>query len=663
MEDAATKANFTFDERPLPIDLSHHYSLSAKNRLESSVKKFYKYFKIPGISNGAGGLPNNNYFPFDTLEATAALPQRWKPTPNKPVDPPTAQAAQTLPAKPKGSEKSSSHANAHSRVVVPKSSDNQDILRKIDLKTALQYGQSQGYPPLYSFLRQFTTENLHPNVPYKDGPEIVLTCGNTDGFAKTLDALTNTWSEERSPIDEKEGLLVEEFEYMNAIQAARPRGMNIVPVALDDEGMCAQGPGGLLDVLENWDISRGKRPHLIYTVPIGQNPTGGVLSLTRRRAIYALCVKYDIIIVEDDPYWYLQYPSANTSSLQHRGHPINHDAARPGDPYWSNREPAFFNNKWHPPPVATQASWRSSGYEFLDSLVPSYLSIDYQGRVVRLDTFSKTVAPGCRLGWITTQPALAERILRITETSTQQPSGFVQSVIAELIMGPHNKHGRGGGQDCQGWQTDGWVRWLEGLRGTYERRMQTTCGIFEEGKELVKTGRFTKSPKTKAKTSTVHGEPIDDEQQDEAEWSVVQKTQLYTFTWPLGGMFVWLQLHLDTHPLWHRYSSHPEKLSQALWVHLTTTPYLILVCPGSIFATTEQLEREESWKFFRFCFAAVDEGEVEGTSQRFVDGVRAFWGKKDLDDVEALVARGDKLDDGIGEGEEVEGFVDMRGFC
>ena len=244
------------DKRLEPIDLSHHYSKATKNREASNIKKFYKYFSIPGIGNLAGGLPNNNYFPFDTLEAAAALPERFTPTPNKPVDPPTAQLAATK----------LSNDVSSSRVVVPKASDNEDILRKIDLKTALQYGTAQGYPPLYSFLRQFTTENLHPNVPYKGGPEIILTCGSTDGFAKTLEALTNTWNEDKDPIADKEGLLVEEFCYMNAIGAARPRGLNIVPVAIDDEGMKAHGTGGLYQVLSTWDEGRGKRPHLIYTV-------------------------------------------------------------------------------------------------------------------------------------------------------------------------------------------------------------------------------------------------------------------------------------------------------------------------------------------------------------------------------------------------------------
>ena len=150
--------------------------------------------------------------------------------------------------------------------MVPKVDNEPDPLLKIDLKTALQYGTAQGYPPLYSFLRQFTRENLHPNVPYTGGPEIILTCGNTDGFAKTLDCLSNPWIEGKDWVRDRPGLLVEKFAYMNAIQAARPRGMNIVPVAIDAEGMLAAGPGGLEDVLENWDFTRGKRPHLIYTV-------------------------------------------------------------------------------------------------------------------------------------------------------------------------------------------------------------------------------------------------------------------------------------------------------------------------------------------------------------------------------------------------------------
>ena len=153
-----------------------------------------------------------------------------------------------------------------SRLLVPDRSSASNILRKIDLATALQYGTGQGYPPLYTFVRQFTRDCLHPNILYKDGAEIILTCGSTDGFAKSLEAFSNPWDVERDWIREREGMLCEEFAYMSAIQAARPRGLNIVPLAIDDEGMLATGKGGLADVLEKWDKNRGKRPHLMYTV-------------------------------------------------------------------------------------------------------------------------------------------------------------------------------------------------------------------------------------------------------------------------------------------------------------------------------------------------------------------------------------------------------------
>jgi DNA-binding transcriptional MocR family regulator len=151
-------------------------------------------------------------------------------------------------------------------MTVPHTSAIANPLQKIDLSTALQYGTAQGYPPLYSFLRQFARENLHPNVPYLDGPDVILSCGNTDGFSKTIEALTNVWSEDRDWVGEREGILCEEFAYMSAMQSARPRGVQIVPVKIDMEGMLASGPGGLEDVLANWDEKRGKRPHLLYTV-------------------------------------------------------------------------------------------------------------------------------------------------------------------------------------------------------------------------------------------------------------------------------------------------------------------------------------------------------------------------------------------------------------
>jgi len=194
-------------------------------------------------------LPNDHYFPYDTLEAKVALPDRWSPSTTEKKD-----------------KKRQSSSPPESHLLVPHGTDTPDPTRKIDLTTALQYGTAQGYPPLYGFIKDFTTKALHPTIPYLGGADVILTCGSTDGFSKILQCFNNEWAEGKDPIELREGILCEQFAYMNAIQAAKPRGMTVTPVAIDKQGMLAYGPGGLEDVLENWDFRRGKRPHMMYTV-------------------------------------------------------------------------------------------------------------------------------------------------------------------------------------------------------------------------------------------------------------------------------------------------------------------------------------------------------------------------------------------------------------
>lgn len=342
---------------------------------------------------------------------------------------------------------------------------------------------------------------------------------------------------------------------------------------------------------------------------MGHNPTGILLSLERRKQLYAVCSKWDVIIVEDDPYWYLQFPSAAAEEGKSRNSPAVADAF--SEPY----KPA-----------------KSSGYAYLDSLVPSFLNVDTDGRVVRLDTFSKTVAPGCRLGWITAQPALIERYVRITETSTQQPSGFVQSVISELVLGQQPAEATSSWLSLRtnrerasfgGWQTDGWVRWIEGLRGMYERRMVRMCRILDEGAVYVKQG----TPRAAA----------------DSDVCVLTKTRLYEFAWPRGGMFVWLRVMLQDHPLFGAATSDGHDiidgtaLSTGLLIFLTRKPHLVLVSPGMMFSSTEEIRREVGWQYFRMCFAAESEENVDACSQRFARGVRKFWALKKVEELEELI--------------------------
>ncbi|KAF2859734.1 PLP-dependent transferase [Piedraia hortae CBS 480.64] len=573
------------DTRPAPKNLNHHLSRNTLRRQPSSMKQFYKYFAIPGIGQLAGGLPNNYYFPFDALQAKVAQPERWQPTPNDPVDPPATSRGKNPPSE---------------AIRVPHMSDETDPFKRIDVSSALQYGTALGYPPLFRFVREFTQNALHPNCPYRGGPEVLLTCGNTDGFNKCLMALTNEWGES-TPIRKREGLLCEEFTYMNAIQTARPRGLNLAPVAMDQQGMKAYGPGGLEEVLRNWDPRTGIRPHVMYTVTMGQNPTSGVLSLQRRREIYALCCEYDIVIIEDDPYWYLQYPT--TKQLEQN---------------------MLLNGEVKP------KSWKKSGFPFLDALVPSYISIDIDGRVIRLDSFSKTVAPGCRLGWISAQPALIERLTRITETTTQQPSGFVQSIIAELLVGPTAAK-----DEETPWKPDGFVRWLEGLRGNYERRMHAMTAILDEGKSLPTVAPATQSPPRKSYDNI-------------SDWDLVSQKDIYTFTHPLGGMFIWLKVLFETHPLFAHYKqkNRLQQFAHALWIYWTRKPFRVLVSPGNTFAVTTTLEEREGWRCFRVCFAAIDESDLKDATRRLVDGVHRFWGIRDVKIIEELLESDETLEVG-----------------
>lgn len=391
---------------------------------------------------------------------------------------------------------------------------------------------------------------------------------------------------------------------------------------------------------------------------MGQNPTSGVLSLQRRREIYALCSQYDIIIVEDDPYWYLQFPTSTAVNTTTTSHPAN-QSFNPSISLLANGEPR-------------PEGWKSSGYAFLDSLVPSFISIDTDGRVIRLDTFSKTVAPGCRLGWISAQPALVERILRITETTTQQPSGFVQSLIAELVLGPDHeglndppsanslKGGKGGLPTGQGWKADGWVRWLEGLRGNYERRMKLMCSTLDQGRDLIKSGRRNSltnpSPSPSSSSSSAD---------DEDEWAVIETTPLYSFSWPVGGMFIWLRINFASHPLYPHYRKHSQlpRLSRALWIFWTRKPHLVLVSPGSIFSPTDAIREEQGWRFFRLCFAAIDEEDLVPTSRRLARGVRDFWRIRETRVVEGLLEedeQGMMVEDG---GEGKNRLAQMIGPC
>ncbi|KAH8893574.1 aromatic amino acid aminotransferase [Thozetella sp. PMI_491] len=556
--------------RPKPRSFAHHFSKASKKRAPNVLKEYYRFLRIPEMGNLAGGLPFPGNFPFDTMELLTVAPGSLRgPDP--------------------GNSRPEVGNMAASNLRIPRTAAGPNSIRRIDLDTALQYGSAQGYPPLHAWLKKLANSVYHPNIPYDGGADVLINGGSADGLAKIYELLFNPWDQDVNDFSDREGLLVEEFVYAPPIAQIRPKDVNVVPVKMDMEGLLAHGPGGLLDVVKNWDVSRGKMPHVLYLIPTGQNPTSSVLSLPRRQDIYKICSQFDIIIIEDDPYWNLYYASANTNSLKHRGTPVSPNF--PADPHHNYLKESL--------------GGRSTGYPFLDELPPSFLSIDNDGRVIRLDSFSKTIAPGCRLGWFTAQPSVCEQLFRITDGTSQQPSGLTQAVVAKLLgdFGGHS-HGEAAfvdaGEQAATWGVKGWVDWLAGLRSTNERRMMTMATILEEKRFITnETGRV----------------------------------EMFSFAWPMGGMFLWVQIQIHNHSLASQVD--PKRLMLALWTFCTGHPYRILTVPGGDFAATDAVKDTGGFRFLRFCFAAVEERTLSSKTLSFVAACADFW----------AIADGAKIDD------------------
>jgi 2-aminoadipate transaminase len=127
--------------------------------------------------------------------------------------------------------------------------------------------------------------------------------------------------------------------------------------------------------LDSLQLQR-QRPKLLYTIPDFQNPTGVTLSLQRRREILSLAAEYDLLVLEDSPYRQLRYSGQN---------------------------------------------------------LPSLASLDRDGRVISLFTFSKILSPGLRLGWVVADPLIISRLVVVKQPVDLCTSGLSQVLVREYL--------------------------------------------------------------------------------------------------------------------------------------------------------------------------------------------------------------------------------------
>ena len=220
---------------------------------------------------------------------------------------------------------------------------------------ALQYSGSQGYLPLRNHIAKRMNEKGKTNVKAED---ILVTSGSQ----QALDFAGNVF------LDEGDIVLCESPSYLGALNAFKGYKPRIMEVPTDKEGMITEG---LEKILKEND-----RVKFIYVIPDFQNPTGISWSLERRKKFMDVINKYEIPVIEDNPYGELRYEG-----------------------------------------------------EFL----PALKSFDTKGLVIYLGTFSKIFCPGYRLGWTCASKDILQKFITCKENSDLQTSTIGQRELSKYI--------------------------------------------------------------------------------------------------------------------------------------------------------------------------------------------------------------------------------------
>ncbi|KAI8352132.1 pyridoxal phosphate-dependent transferase [Choanephora cucurbitarum] len=225
---------------------------------------------------------------------------------------------------------------------------------------SLSYDLTPGLPHLNNWLCELQRREHKPPVDF----DLSIGCGSQDLLTKAFEMLLN----------DGDAILVENPSYTGCLSFLKTLRCDLVAVATDAYGIV---PDSLDALLSNWpQDSPQPRPRVLYTIPSGGNPTGATATLERKQAVYAICQRFNVLIIEDDAYYYLQFQSPR---------------------------------------------------------IPSYLSLDQDGRVLRCDSMSKILSAGLRLGWITGPAPLLERINMHTMVTNLQPSGIPQVMAYQLL--------------------------------------------------------------------------------------------------------------------------------------------------------------------------------------------------------------------------------------
>jgi len=229
-----------------------------------------------------------------------------------------------------------------------------DILGGGNALSALQYGVTEGYMPFREELRKFLADG---GVVTSSVDELFVVSGGQQGIDLTCKAF----------LDKGDYVLVENPTYLAFLQIASSYEATPIGVNADENGL------NLADLEAK---IKKYNPKFLYVVPTFSNPTGRSYSVENRKAIAALAEKYDITVLEDDPYSRLRYS---------------------GDP------------------------------------LPPIKSFDRAGKVLYVTSFSKILAPGLRTGVMCGDPEVIKKLVVGKQCADVHTSGLSQAIAYEYL--------------------------------------------------------------------------------------------------------------------------------------------------------------------------------------------------------------------------------------
>ncbi|ODS65305.1 MAG: aspartate aminotransferase [Acidovorax sp. SCN 68-22] len=224
---------------------------------------------------------------------------------------------------------------------------------------ALQYGATEGYQPLREQISAFMAGKGAEQV----APEDLIV---TTGSQQALDLLGKTL------VGPGDKVIVEGPTFLATIQCFRLYGAELISAPIDGDGVQT-------DALER--LIAEHKPKFVYLIPTFGNPSGATLTLERRKKVLELAVKYQTLVIEDDPY---------------------------GDLYFGA-----------PPPPSLLA---------LSAQVPGSREL-----LVHCGSLSKVLSPGLRVGWMIAPAELLAKATMCKQFSDAHTSTFAQATAAQYL--------------------------------------------------------------------------------------------------------------------------------------------------------------------------------------------------------------------------------------